>query len=124
VTQHPFLDDDALLEADILSDIFHPEPTKKTLHIVVRSPRVGECPPSVPELVVIRSVSHAGSSVPQSSIFTLNCWVLLEGVDRVFPVEIAKEKSVGALKDAIKDKKKPDFHHIPADKLTLWKVSL
>ena len=49
VTQCHFLDEDALLEADTLSDIFpHPEPTKKTLHIVVRSLRVGECPPSVP----------------------------------------------------------------------------
>ena len=42
----------------------------------------------------------------------------------MFPVDIAKEKSVGTLKDTIKDKKKPDFDHIPADKLTLWKVSL
>ena len=42
----------------------------------------------------------------------------------MFPVKIAKEESVGAVKDAIKDKKKPDFDHIPADKLTLWKVSL
>jgi len=54
---------------------------------------------------MIHSVSHVGSSLPQSSIFTVNCWVLFEGVDCVFPVEIAKEKSVGTVKDAIKDKK-------------------
>jgi hypothetical protein len=44
-----FLDEDTLLEADTSADIFpHPEPTKKTLHIVVQSLRVGECPPTVP----------------------------------------------------------------------------
>jgi len=41
----------------------------------------------------------------------------------VFPVEIDREKSVGALKDAIKDKKRPVFDDIPADRLDLWKVS-
>ena len=45
--------------------------------------------------------------------------MLLEGTDRVFPVDVAKGKSVGTVKDAIKDKKKPDFDHILADKLTL-----
>src|SRR5262245_58984792 len=34
-------DDEALLEADKLSDIFpHPEPTTKSLHIIVRSPSI------------------------------------------------------------------------------------
>ena len=42
----------------------------------------------------------------------------------MFPVEIAREKSVGALKDVIKDKKKHGLHGIDADALTLWKVSL
>ena len=42
----------------------------------------------------------------------------------MFPVKIAKEESVGTLKKEIKGEKKPDFDHIPADKLTLWKVSL
>jgi hypothetical protein len=42
---------------------------------------------------------------------------------RVFPVEIANNKTIGALKDAIKEKKKPAFDHVPADTLDLWKVS-
>jgi hypothetical protein len=49
--------------------------------------------------------------------------VLSDGPDRVFPVEIDQEKSVGALKDAIKDKKRPAFDDMPADRLDLWKVS-
>jgi hypothetical protein len=57
---------------------------------------------------VIYLVSHAGSSLPQSSIFTLNCWVLLEDADRVFPVDIAKEKPVGTLKKEIKKEKKKE----------------
>ena len=41
----------------------------------------------------------------------------------MFPVKIARDEAVGALKDAIKDKKKPIFNHIPTDSLELWKVS-
>ena len=38
------LHEDALLEADSLSDLFpHPEPVRKTLHIVIRAPAVGTC---------------------------------------------------------------------------------
>jgi hypothetical protein len=40
----------------------------------------------------------------------------------LFPVEIDREKSVGALKKAIKEEKRPIFDHIPADHLDLWKA--
>ena len=40
-----------------------------------------------------------------------------------FPVEIANTKNVGALRDAIKEKKKPiAFANVDPDQLTLWKV--
>ena len=39
-------------------------------------------------------------------LITLNCWVFADDPDRVFPVDIDPGKSVGALKDAIKEKKK------------------
>jgi Crinkler effector protein N-terminal domain len=42
----------------------------------------------------------------------------------VFPVSTSKAKTVGALKDAIKVKKKPLFDHISADILELYKASL
>jgi hypothetical protein len=42
----------------------------------------------------------------------------------VFPVDIAKEKSVGTLKKEIKKEKKQRLLDIDADALTLWKVSL
>ena len=58
------------------------------------------------------------------TILELNCWVLGDPSDRIFPVEIAANKSVGTLKDAIKHKKKPAFDHIPADTLVLWRVSI
>jgi len=44
--------------------------------------------------------------------------------DHVFEVEIGANKSVAALKDAIKEKKRPYFDHVPADTLMLWKVSI
>jgi hypothetical protein len=61
------------------------------------------------------------AAAPQQLI-TLNCWVLSDDPDRVFPVEIDGGKSVGTLKDAIKDKKK-QFRDIDSDALDLWKVS-
>ena len=37
--------------------------------------------------------------------FLLNCFVLGDDEERVFPIEIAKDKNVGILKDLIKEKK-------------------
>ncbi|KAF8326121.1 uncharacterized protein EI90DRAFT_2820492, partial [Cantharellus anzutake] len=54
----------------------------------------------------------------------LNCWVLGDDASRVFPVEISNAKPVGALKEAIKDKKKVTLQHVDADALTLWNVSI
>src|SRR6266550_5347518 len=59
-----------------------------------------------------------------SKLLQLNCWVLGEDPNRIFPVMIERTASVGALKDAIKDEKRPAFDHIPADALVLWKVSV
>ena len=42
----------------------------------------------------------------------------------MFPVDVAKEKSVGTLKKEIKKEKKQRLHDIDADALTLWWVSL
>ena len=43
---------------------------------------------------------------------------------RIFPIEIAESKTVGALRKAIKDEKRPAFDYVPADALLLWKVSI
>ena len=57
-------------------------------------------------------------------IFDLNC--LIRGEDRkhIFSIEISDDKTVSALKDFIKDKKRPVFDHIPADSLVVWKASI
>jgi len=47
--------------------------------------------------------------------------------NNIFPTEVDSRKTVGDLKDAMKEKRKPDFDHIPADKLALlglFKVSI
>ncbi|KAM6492770.1 hypothetical protein JOM56_012494, partial [Amanita muscaria] len=54
----------------------------------------------------------------------LYCWVLGEESGRIFPVEIASTKTVGNLKEAIKDKRKHSFQHVDANKLVLRNVSL
>jgi hypothetical protein len=59
-----------------------------------------------------------------SDMLSLQCWVLGDDPQRVFPAEISKTKTVGSLKDVIKDKKKPQFDSIAADVLDLWKVRI
>jgi hypothetical protein len=55
-------------------------------------------------------------------ILELNCWVLGDDPDHVFTVKITGTENVSALKEEIKNKKRPVFDHIPADSLKLWKV--
>ena len=54
----------------------------------------------------------------------LNCLVLGEDHSHVFPVEISVSKTVSALKDMIKEKKKHAFEQVDADALVLWSVSI
>jgi len=54
----------------------------------------------------------------------LNCLVLGKSRNHIFIVEIAATKSVRALKDAIKEKKRPAFDYVPADTLVLWNASV
>jgi len=58
-------------------------------------------------------------------MLNLNCWVIGDDPKRVFSVEIAKTKTVAALKKAIKEdpSSKRDLNDIDAKYLDLWKVS-
>jgi Crinkler effector protein N-terminal domain len=69
-----------------------------------------------------RNLVHVATPAP-GALITLNCWVLSDDPDRVFPVDIDSKKSVGALKDEIKTKKKRRLGDIDADDLDLWRVS-
>jgi hypothetical protein len=53
---------------------------------------------------------------------TLFCWVIGTPTKQIFPVEIEPDKLWGHVKDAIKEKKKPEFDDIAADTFDLWKV--
>jgi hypothetical protein len=59
-----------------------------------------------------------------SGTLDLNCFVLGHGASHIFPIEIAENKTVGALRKAIKDEKEHAFPHIDADNLILWQVSI
>ncbi|KAI6118315.1 hypothetical protein F5141DRAFT_999894, partial [Pisolithus sp. B1] len=63
------------------------------------------------------------SSAPQATI-SLNCLILGNSQDHIFPVEISSLKTVGALREVIKDKKQHTFRHVEADKLSLYCTSL
>jgi hypothetical protein len=90
------------------------------LHLLVVPPPTGEynCP-----VAVIRFIIYAARPVSETTpLFELNCLVLDDSRDNIFPVEIPRTKTVGALKDAIKEKKRPVLDHVPADTLELWQV--
>ena len=56
----------------------------------------------------------------------LNCFVhgATPAADRIFPVVIARSRTVGTLKELIKQRKHPEFADLAADNLTLWGVSI
>jgi hypothetical protein len=54
----------------------------------------------------------------------LNCWLVGDDATQVFQVEIANTESVGTLKKAIKEEKKPVLDYLTADSLGLWKDSI
>ncbi|KAF9536709.1 hypothetical protein EC957_009924 [Mortierella hygrophila] len=56
------------------------------------------------------------------NLLTLFC--LVDGDSVPFSVDIDASKTVDHLKDAIKDKKAPEFDDIAPDKLVLWRVSI
>ncbi|RHZ62764.1 hypothetical protein Glove_335g61 [Diversispora epigaea] len=58
------------------------------------------------------------------SIITLLCFIKENTPESAFPVDIDKNKLVGHLKEAIKEKNSNDFTGIDARKLKLWKVSI
>jgi hypothetical protein len=119
-------DDNALSPVKQLGELFQSVLSKHNIHIVVRAPPDGAyrniLQPSDCVLNVPSGPVQIGAAAPQQLI-TLNCWVVSDDPDRVFPVKIAAEESVGALKKAIKEEMKPAFDHIPANCLDLWKVS-
>ena len=58
-----------------------------------------------------------------ASSITLFCWVL-DKSECPFRVEVAKDKTVGDLKGAIKEEKPNTLTKVDADQLQLWKVSI
>jgi len=64
----------------------------------------------------------AGSYTPlvmASILLNLNCLILGPNIGRPFRVNISRDESIDALKDAIKEKKKPKLDHTP-DELDIW----
>ena len=95
-------------------------PADDHVHIVIRRPPNGvllTLATSIPQ--IIRAIYHSPVT-PDTQLITLNCWVFADDPDRVFPVDIDPGKSVGALKEAIKEEN-PDLG--PARTLDLWKAS-
>ena len=67
-------------------------------------------------------IQTAGALGP-TQLFSLNCLLRDDDPDRMFTVEISKNKNVSILKDRIKEKKAHHLNHIDASDLDLWEVS-
>jgi hypothetical protein len=76
--------------------------------------------------VISLALYHNLASEPKSvdRVLELNCLVLGDGPNHIFQVEIARTKTVAALKEAIKEEKKQAFRDVDADSLKLWAVSI
>ena len=70
------------------------------------------------------AVIHPNSPSESQPQLNLNCLVLNNDTSHIFPIEIMESKTVGTLRKAIKDEKRPAFDHVPTDALLLWKVSI
>ncbi|KAG1832011.1 hypothetical protein EV424DRAFT_78649 [Suillus variegatus] len=91
------------------------------------------CQAIVPSVVrchkVIRLVPAIEVHLPvqifiSSTILELNCWLLDDSPKHIFPVNIESARTVGHLKDAIKDRARNRFGDIDAFVLHLWKVNI
>ncbi|KAG1849261.1 hypothetical protein DFJ58DRAFT_746628 [Suillus subalutaceus] len=56
--------------------------------------------------------------------YKLNCIVLGNDPNCIFPVDIAQTQTVSDLREVIKDEKKPQFDYVDADGLMLWQIDL
>jgi hypothetical protein len=64
----------------------------------------------------------ASNEIGQSNEIELLCWILGEDANCIFPVEIEQGKTIGHLKDMIKNKSTDVLRDVDAKFLTLWKV--
>ena len=79
---------------------------------------------SCTSLQFARVILHQASSMATSTLLRLNCWVLGDDSDHIFTVEIDRNKNVGGLKVAIKERVMPAYDDITAKSLEVWKVSI
>jgi Crinkler effector protein N-terminal domain len=57
-------------------------------------------------------------------MLNLNCWIFNEDYTSVFPIEIGCTKTIGNLKNAIKEDQRIAFQHVDPRNLDLWMVSI
>jgi hypothetical protein len=75
-----------------------------------------------PSLTVIHPVAPPG--LPSVPILELNCLFSDDDPGHVFSIEIANNKPISALQDAIKEMKQVALEYVDADALKLWDVSI
>ncbi|KAI6023017.1 hypothetical protein BKA83DRAFT_3629476 [Pisolithus microcarpus] len=74
--------------------------------------------------VLVEVPSALAASYALRATLDLNCLVLGDTPDHIFPVELANSETVGALREVIKSKKQHALHGVDADQLSLYRTSL
>jgi hypothetical protein len=114
-----------LLSVKRLSGLFEPDPADENVHIVIQRPPNGvyrHLPPRILGYLELSIIALSYQLQSDDRTLCLNCWVFGDKSSRVFTVEIADTKNVGALKDAIKEKNAVAFRHVDAVAIDLWQV--
>ena len=75
-------------------------------------------------LIYSRILTSSIVKATNFAMLKLFCYVLGEGCNNTFAVNIKEDETIGDLREAIKEEKRPKFDDILADSLTLWKASV
>lgn len=109
------VDRQSLLPIEELSEVFQTPLSRRMIHVVIKSPSVGEC--NLASAFIF--ISFIGLEL-HKPLLSLNCYVLGDSPQQIFLVKIASTETVSTLEGAIKAEKSQTFQHIDADTLQLW----
>ena len=115
-------DDNSLSQHQRLSEVFS-NLVSGHLHVIAKAPGTSRQSSLSEPLLTPLKVQTAAALDP-TQLLCLNCFLLGDDFDRMFTVEIPKNKNVSILKSLIKKEKAPHLDHVAASDIDLGKVSI
>ena len=116
-------DDNSLSQVQKLSEVFL-NLVSDHLHVIAKAPGTSrQSSLSEPLLTPVKVIQTAAALDP-TQLLSLNCLLLRDDPDRMFTVEIPKNKNVSILKDLIKEKNPSSLGNVDVKNIDLWQVSV